>query len=201
MARALSQELIVPKGEGRAFEVNRGQFMRIIAVEGKQVGDLTLLSARDYREKLNIPVTCSRNGRSLFRAEVLYSGPPHFNAMLTVVEDKHGLHWLHGRCTSFMYKTRLGIENHRNCHDNIVEALQPYGIEPHEVPFDTFNVFMIADIDSNGYYTFRPPLVEKGGFVEFRAEMDLLVALSACPEEDEVNDYVAKPLKVEVRDS
>jgi len=200
MSGKLVQEFVIPKEEGQAFEVAQGQLLRVIAVEGKQVGDLTLLNARDRTEKLNIQVTVSTNGRSFFKARVLYSGPPHFRPMLTILEDKYGMHWLHGRCTSQMYKTRFGVENHRNCHDNIVEALAPFGVAPHEVPFDTFNIFMIADIDSEGLYTFRPPLIEKGDFIEFRADMDVLVALSACPEDDEVNDYVPKPLKVEIRD-
>ena len=119
--------------------------------------------------------------------------------MLTIVDDKHGIHWLHGRCTRNSYETRVGGEPHANCHDNIVGSLKPFGIAEHDVPFDTFNIFMVVNIDENGVYTFGTPLVEKGDYMDFRAEMDLLVAISACPNEDEVNDYTPKPLKVEIR--
>ena len=199
MTEKLLTEFIIPKCEGRAFEVRKGQVFRVGAVEGKQVGDMTLLNLRDFKEKLNIPVTCSRNGRSLLTAKELYSGPPYFNVMLTVVDDRVGLHWLHGRCTSFMYKTRYRVEDHRNCHDNVIESLRPFGVADHEITFYTFNIFMVAEIDEKGYYTFKPPLIEKGDSIYFRVEMDLLVAISACPAEDEVNDFAPKPLKVEIR--
>lgn len=197
MSEKLVRELVIPRCEGRAFEVLKDQFFRVIAIEGKQVGDMTLLNLHDFRERFNAPVSCSMNGRTFRRVKVLYSGPPNFHLMLSTVEDKHGVHWVHGRCNQRMYK-RLGIENHRSCHDNIVEALRPYGIGEHEVPFDTMNIFMVVDVDGDGRYTFRPPIIEKGDYVEYRAEMDVLVAISACPDEA-VNANVPKPLKVEIR--
>jgi uncharacterized protein YcgI (DUF1989 family) len=198
MSETLVRELVIPRCEGRAFEVLKGQLFRVIAIEGKQVGDMTLLNLHDFKERFNAPISCSMNGRTFRRVKNLYSGPPYFNLMLTTVEDKHGVHWVHGRCNRRMYE-RLGITNLRNCHDNIVEALRPYGIPEHEVPFDTMNIFMVVDVDSEGRYTFRPPLIEKGDYIEYRAEMDVLVAISACPEVGDVNDNVPKPLKVEIR--
>jgi uncharacterized protein YcgI (DUF1989 family) len=198
MSDKLVSELVIPRCEGRAFEVLQGQLFRVIAIEGKQVGDMTLLNLHDFKEHFNAPISCSMNGRTFRRVKNLYSGPPYFNPMLTTVEDKHGVHWVHGRCNRRMYE-RLGITNLRNCHDNIVEALQPYGIPQHEVPFDTMNIFMVVDVDSDCRYTFRPPLIEKGDYIAYRAEMDVLVAISACPEAGEVNGNVPKPLKVEIR--
>ena len=91
------------------------------------------------------------------------------------------------------------MKNHANCHDNIVGSLKPYAIPEHAIPFDTFNIFMAVSVDEDGYYTFERPPVEQGDYIEFQAEMDLLVAIYACPAEDEVNDFAPKPLKVEVR--
>ena len=192
-------ELIIPRCEASAFEVSKGQVLRVIAIEGKQVGDMTALSLHDFREKFNSIVTNSANGRSFIKATKLYSGPPGLNVMLTVVDDKVGTHWIHGRCTRQMYKLLHGLEHHRNCHDNITESLRPYGITEYEVPFDTFNIFMKGHVDDNGHYIFEPPLAEKGDYIDFLAEMDLLVAISACPQDlTSVNDFSPKPLKVEI---
>ncbi len=199
MASDLVRAFTIPKCEGRSFEITKGQIFRVIAAEGKQVGDMTLLNLQDFNEKFNVPVTCKLNDRSLKRASKLYSGPPYFNTMLTVVDDKLGIHWLHGRCTRHTYQLRFGVENHANCHDNIVGSLKPFGIPEHAIPFDTFNIFMVVNVDENGYYTFGRPLIEQGDYIDFRAEMDLLVAISACPAEDEVNDYAPKSLNVEIR--
>jgi uncharacterized protein YcgI (DUF1989 family) len=57
----------------------------------------------------------------------------------------------------------------------------------------------VGDMMALNHYTCRPPVAEKGDYVDFRAEMDLLVAISACPTESEINDYAGKPLKVEIR--
>jgi hypothetical protein len=45
-----------------------------------------------------------------------------------------------------------------------------------------------------------PPLANKGDHIAFRAEMDLLVAISACPDDSAINDYAPKSLKVEIQD-
>jgi uncharacterized protein YcgI (DUF1989 family) len=199
MPSTLVEEVVIPRAMGRAFPVLKGQTFRIIAHEGKQVGDLTLLNLHDKRETLSIPITASTNGRSMFFAEKAYSCPPYFNVMATVThDDGKGLHWLHGRCTRWMYEAKYGQADHRNCHDNLVEALAPHGVAPHEVPFDTYNVFMVAEFDAEGHYRFKPPIINAGDYMDFRAEMDLLVALSACPGEDEINDWNPKALKVQI---
>ncbi len=198
MAKKLVKELIIPKCEGRAFEVMRGQVLRVIAIEGKQVGDMTALNLRDFKEQFNSYVTTSANDSSFSKATKLYSGPPHFNVMLSVVDDKVGVHWIHGRCTRLMYKIIYGLDYHRNCQDNIAEALSPHGISEYDVPFGTFNIFMKGRVDENGHYTFYPPPIEKGDYIDFLAEMDVLVAISACPDESAINDYAPKPLKIEI---
>ena len=145
MTGALIRSTVIPKAEGRAFEMSAGQVLRVTAIAGKQVGDLTVLNLHDYRERFSAIFTPAMNGRSLRRADHLYSGPPFFNAMLDVEHDTHGVHWIGGRCNRLLYEA-LGAAGHRNCQDNIVDALAPYGIAEHEVPVDTFNIFMAVDI-------------------------------------------------------
>jgi uncharacterized protein YcgI (DUF1989 family) len=96
----------------------------------------------------------------------------------------------------------MGAPGHRNCHDNILEAVAPFGIDETHAPLDKLNVFMNVIYEPGGSFTFAPPVIERGDFVDFRAMMDVLVAISACPNEGdlrgEINDGVAKPLKVEI---
>ena len=198
MAGKMVKELIIPRCEGRAFEVIRGQILRVIAIEGIQVGDMTALNLRDFREKFSAFVTTSANDSSLTKATKLYSGPPNFNVMLSVAEDKVGVHWIHGRCTRLRYELLYGPKYHRNCHDNIAEALRPYGISEYDVLLDTFNIFMKGQVDENGRYSFAAAPMQRGDYIDFRAEMDVLVAISACPHESVINDYVPKALKIEI---
>ena len=193
------KEFIIPKCEGRAFQLKQGEILRLIAHEGKQVADMTALNRHDFRETFSSHLTAGLNGASFRHATRLFSRPPFFRPMLTIVDDKAKVHWIHGRCT------RQWDGHHRhegisaNCHDNIVAALKPFGLDEYQIPLDTFNAFMVVDIDSDSHYTFRPPVIEKGDYIELRAEIDQLVAISACPASSEINDYAPKPLMVEIR--
>ncbi len=199
MAQRTVRELTIPKREGRAFEVLKGQTFRVISPEGKQVGDMTAFGRHDHREKFSTHLTCAVNGRSFSNVRTLYSGPPFYNLMMTVTDDKYGAHWVHGRCNPFYNKIAHGGEGQRTCHGNIVESLGPYGFTEYDVPLDTFNIFMVGHFDDEERFNFSKPLIEAGDFIDFRAEMDVLVSISACPNEGLVNDFAPKPLNVEIR--
>jgi uncharacterized protein YcgI (DUF1989 family) len=197
-------ESLIPRMEGRAFEMRTGQVLRLVAVEGKQVGDLTAWNLNDHDEQMNVIFSTTMNDRSVSHVRRVFSGAPYFNEMLTIENDNHGVHWLGGRCNRFLYQA-MGAPDHRNCHDNILEAVAPHALTERQVQLDTLNVFMNVVYEPGGTFTFEPPIIERGDYVDFRASMDLLVAISACPNEGdlrgEINDYVAKPLKVEIYDA
>lgn len=200
MVPTIASELVIPKTEGRAFELLKGQTLRIIAHQGRQVADLFCVNLHDKREKFSTHEATSVDP-SMRSAKVLYSGPPFFQPLLTVSHDRHGMHWIHGRCNAFYYKRRFNVDHSPNCHDNIVNAMQPWGLSIYDVPLDTFNVFMVSHFDDQCRFQFSPPTIEKGDFVDMRADRDLLVAISACPNEDEVNDFAPKDLKIQILQS
>ena len=201
VANELIIEELIPLMEGRAFELKAGQVLRLIAIEGKQVGDLTAWSLDDHEEQLNVIFSTTMNNRSVSHVRRVFSGAPYFNEMLTLENDVHGVHWLGGRCNWFLYQA-MGEPDHRNCHDNIREAVSRYGLTDKQIQLDTLNVFMNVVYEESGSFNFAPPVINRGDYVDFRASMDLLVAISACPNErnlrGEINDFVAKPLKVEI---
>lgn len=194
----LRRDFVIPKREGRAFTVQTGQTFRIVSPEGKQVGDMTAFGLHDHREKFSSHLTCALNGRSLSSVRNIYSGPPFYNKLMTITNDNHGAHWVHGRCNSFYNRVTHGIETQRNCHDNIVESLIPYGLTEYDIPLDTINVFMVGHFDQQDRFQFSKPLIEAGDFIDIHADRDLLVSISACPNEGEVNDFLPKPLRVQI---
>lgn len=194
-------ELTIPKREGRAVEVRQGQTLRIVAHEGKQVADLYAVGLRDYREKFSALLTAGMNGRSLSTVSRLYSSPPFYNSMFTITDDLYGIHWVGGRCSSAYYKLHRADELLPNCHTNIVEALKPYEISEYDVPLDTFNVFMNVEIHPDGRYGWTPPAIQAGDYIDLRADMDVLVAISACPNDEAVNDFDPKALQIKIYES
>ena len=170
----------IPAGGGAGVQLKRGEHLRVIDPVGGQSGDLFALSA-DGRERLSNGRTFDYQGRIYLTAgDVLWSDLS--NKMLTIVEDEVGRHdFLYASCTTEMYRLQYGVTgDHANCADNLRAALRDLGMEPGPPP-TAFNLFMWADVAADGSLSFQPPCSRPGDATTFRAEMDLAVALSACP--------------------
>ena len=121
--------------------------------------------------------------------------------MLTVTENKIGDHFLGPHCTRTMMEI-LGAPGHRSCSDNFSDALEEFGLELGDIYSPSvFNAFANVRIDPRGDGTIRidPPRSEKGDYIEFLAEMDVLVAASACPDDKSaMNDHSCKAIQVRI---
>jgi uncharacterized protein len=184
---------------GVAFRLAKGQRLRVIDPEGEQVSDLLAFNAADTDEVIS-------SGRSLDYASRIYltTGDPLYsnrsNIMLRIVEDTVGRHdFLLTPCSKDTFRIIYGDETpHRGCFGNLVEALAPYGIAPDQIP-TAFNVFMNVTIDGEGRLTVEPPLSRAGDHILFEAELDLIVALTACSALQS-NNYAFKPIRYEIID-
>ncbi len=206
MQRKLAQDFIIPAKIGKVFEVKRGQVLRIYQVEDRQVADCAFFNAHDYKEVFHVGQTWLLNSMlgtgGLWCYKYFYSKPPKENVMLTVVEDtvKRHLGCRAGRCSRRTYEVRDDMPDHRNCQDNIAEALEEYGITGDGV-IDMFLAFQNAELDNNGFAIAKPPIARRGDYIELRAEMDILAAISACPSETVVtNDYDPTPIGIKIFD-
>jgi uncharacterized protein len=204
MAQNLVQDFIIPAGYARAFTVNKGQVIRIYLPEGKQVGDCVFYNAHDYKETFHAGQTWALNMQlktgNAKSYKYFYSKPPRENVMLSVVEDTVKDHWGNqgGRCTARLYALRDGDTGHRNCQDNLAEALAEYGISSDDI-MDVFNVFMNVKMDAEGNYSLEPTKADTGDHIDLLAEMDILAAVSACPSDNTpINGYVPKPLGIQI---
>ena len=91
MGRRIVQDSVIPAGYGQAFEVRKGQVLRIHAVEDGQVGDCCFFNANDYKEWFHVGQTWVLNvvrktGNGQYYT-YFYSKPPRENLMFTVLED------------------------------------------------------------------------------------------------------------------
>jgi uncharacterized protein len=202
----LVQDILIPGGEARAFVVRRGETFRLSQVEGEQVADVIFFNANDYRESFHaghtVYMACLEGTGNIKRVTHLYSKPPRENVMLTVTDDPNGIHFAYigTRCSRLIYRMRDKVDAppHRTCQDNLAEAIVPYGLTPDDVP-DVFNIWMNVDIDANGRFVVKPPTVKRDDYIDMRAEMDCLIAVSACPSDRAaVNNFRIKPLRAVV---
>ena len=193
------KELIIPSCEGRSFTVKKGQILRIIEVEGPQAVDMIAFNLHDLKESFSAWLTRHLSG-SFTRAEKLYSKLPAANVMFTVLNYRPGIFWLSpGRCNILSYRIFHGVKGyHKNCQDILAECIKEYGMSEYDVP-EVLNIFMNAKFKKDGSYEFSASPVKKGDYVDLLAEMDCLVAISACPDDfGSYNEYKPKPLKIQL---
>lgn len=171
----------IPVRSGCAFVLQKGQRLTVIDPCGGQVSDLLAFNLHDHQEVIS-------SGRSLDYASRIYltTNDPLYsnrsNPMLRIVEDTVGRHdFLLTPCSKDTFRIIYGDkEPHQGCFGNLSEALQPYGIEPDSIPV-AFNCFMNVAVDgTTGVLQVLPPISKAGDFIKFEADMDLIVALTAC---------------------
>lgn len=215
--RKVVEEFVIPKCSSKAFVVKKGQVLRVIAHEGKQVADLRFLNLHDFREQFSGTTSEAWNSDAklsgkqerggIHRLEQLYSKWPFANVMLTVIDDKIGDHRMNCQCSPKKFEIlgeirEIGMPvGYISCADLFEQCLKPYHLSMVNLEADgVFNVFMPIRItnDKDGTIEFAPPSCEKDDYIEFLAEKDILVAATSCPEENIVNDYKAKGMKYQI---
>lgn len=221
-ARATMQkvdEVIVPPREGGTFRAPKGHFIRIVSVEGPQVGDLNLWNANDLTERFYSGKTRALHATHVSTGDRLWSSLPSLRPMATISHDTlgwygfdadgGGVHDVIGtRCDPYTNRLLSGGDYHHCCHSNLCRALgKAEGISMRDAePFvhDVLNVFMCTGFtaDTKQYFMKASP-VRPGDYLELFAEIDLLGALSACPGGDCSAEHSSDaaacfPLKVEI---
>lgn len=172
-------EHIIPPMSAYALSVARGQVLRVIDVDGAQVADLVAFSAADLTEHFSQGFTRVNNDKAgVAVGDHLFSNVNR--PMLTVVADTVGVHdMLFPPCSTHLYEHVFGVVGKTGCREHLAAALGPYGIGFAQVT-DPFNVFMNTAIDDAGRMAIYRPRSSAGDRLDLRAEMDLIVAVSAC---------------------
>lgn len=183
----------IPPCSGRAVVLEKGDELIIIDPQGEQVSDLTAFSRSDTAEYLS-------SGRSIDYAsklflttgDLLYSN--RSDPMFSIVEDTCGRHdFTLTPCSKKMFEKLYGEKEGRpGCEGNLASALEPFGIGIDRIP-TAFNVFMNVAFDAAGKVSVLPPLSKPGDYVRFRAEMPLIVAMTACSA-GQSNNFTYKPI-------
>lgn len=176
----MSDPVEIPPRSGTAFRLAGGRVLRVIDPEGCQVSDLLAFAAGDPREAIS-------NGRSFDYEQTIRLGEGNrlwsnrSNPMLTILEDTVGVHdFLLTPCSKDTFRHFYPDQPvHRGCFGNLVEALAPHGIARDDIPC-AFNVFMNVAVDGTGKLSVEAPVSKAGDFIRLRAEMDLIVGLTAC---------------------
>ncbi len=173
------RRIVVPRQSGRSIRVSRGDLIRVIDPQGQQVADLWAFTTGAKLDWLSTSHTRDIN-ECLFPAigQHFYSisGVP----LLTLIEDgSPGPHdMLFPACNPALYE-RAGFTDHPNCQDNMLNALKDEGID---LPFcpDPVDFFQNSLPEPDGHLDVYASINPPGGYVVLRAELDLLIVVTAC---------------------
>ena len=194
----MSRSTVVKARSGLAFNVTAGERFRVIDVAGEQVSDLVAFVREDLSERFSQANTRKLNGSlKLHKGHTLYS--TRCRKLLTLTEDTVGEHdILFSSCSAYDYRVRFGLTDpHPSCLAILADVLSAHGIAESMIP-DPFNIFQHSHIESDLGLSTRAPWSRAGDYVEFVAEADCLVALTACPQDQNpCNGFNITDIKVE----
>ena len=174
---------VVPAGGSATQRLGAGQLIKVINTSGTQVIDTWAFTLADPREFMSMEHTRVEIERVSPRAgDQLCTN--RRRPILTLVQDTSpGVHdTTLAACDVYRYE-RLGAEGyHRNCTDNLATAMQAAGLGLATTPCP-LNLWENAQVQPDGRQVIAPPVSAPGDFVVLRAELDLLVVFSACPQD------------------
>jgi uncharacterized protein YcgI (DUF1989 family) len=173
----------IPARKGKAVVLAKGQRIKVINTHGQQVVDTWAFNRHDLGEFMSMEHTHTALLRVIPRVGDAFVTNRR-RPILTIVEDTSpGIHdTVIASCDRYRYE-QLGCKDHHdNCADNLASGLAELGLKAPETPAP-LNMWMNIPIRADGGLSFEPPACKSGDFVVLRAEMDAVVAFSACPQD------------------
>ena len=174
---------IVPAKHAVAVRLEAGQTLRVTNTHGSQVVDTWAFNRIDLREFMSM----EHSRASMLKVNPVVGDTLVTNQrrpILTLVEDTTlGVHdTLIAACDRYRYLELGGGSEHPNCTDNLYTALASLGYEINDTP-SPLNLFMNVQTHANGQIEFLAPVSKPGEHVSLCAEMDLVLVMSACPQD------------------
>lgn len=199
---------ICPAGEPWVHLIKQGQTFRIVDLEGNQAVDTLFYNAHDTQERYSATDTITRqNHLYLTTGSKLYSNLG--NVMLVITADTCGRHdTLGGACAAESNTVRYALEKFpmHSCRDNFLHALahhrlcQELDMSKRDLP-SNINFFMNVPVTDTGGLEFADGVSAPGKYVEMRAEMDVVVLISNCPQlNNPCNAYNPTPIRLLIWD-
>ena len=195
-------------GEPWMATVHAGQTLRILDLEGNQAVDTLFYSAVDAAERYSASDTIARNGQLyLGLGSRLYSSAGR--VMLTITADTCGRHdTLGGACSSESNTVRYALDKRpmHSCRDSFMHALchcreaGALALSKRDIA-PNINFFMNVPVTPEGQLSFADGISGAGKYVELKAEMEVVVLISNCPQlNNPCNGYNPTPIRLLVWD-
>jgi len=200
---------VVLAGDSFVHTIDRGQFVRIVDLQGNQAVDTLFYNAHNYADRYSAQDTIRAQANVyLTTGTKLISTLRH--VLLTIVADTCGRHdTLGGACSaeSNMVRYDIAKRSMHACRQSFLKgALHWSATTGHELnKFDltaNVNFFMNVPVMPTGQLSFEDGVSDAGKYVELRAEMDTLMIISNCPQlNNPCNAYNPTPVRILIWDA
>ena len=175
-----SETIPIPPMAARAFTVRAGQTVRIVDVAGGQPGDFVAFKTDDLSVRFSQARTRVENRKVRVTAgDALWTNEAVPRTMFTITSDTYGNHdLLYTPCCRYALEKRFDVYRD-GCLENLIRALGPWDVSAQQLP-DPLNLFFAGSVDEKGRLDIRDAASAPGDFIELKAEMDCLAAVSTC---------------------
>ena len=175
--------ILVPARKGKAHRLASGQLVKVINTHGSQVVDTWAFNTDDLGEYMSMEHTRSTIDKVMPEVGEAFLTNRR-RPILTIVEDTTpGIHdTLNAACDTHRYRLLGHKGYHDNCTDNLAAAMAELGLARPHTPCP-FNMFMNRPWGEGKELLKKPPVSKPGDYMVLRAEMDCIVAFSACPQD------------------
>jgi urea carboxylase-associated protein 1 len=197
---AALKSFVVEAGDPFVLEIAEGQYVRIVDLEGNQAVDTIFYNAHDYADRYSAQDTIREQGNIyLTTGTSLLSTNGH--VLLTITSDTCGRHdTLGGACAAESNKVRYDLnKGHMHaCRNSFLKGIQSWnhGMDKRDIT-SNINFFMNVPVTPDGRLTFEDGVSDAGKYVELRAEMDVLMVISNCPQlNNPCNGYNPTPVQI-----
>lgn len=191
---------VLPARKPWTHVVTQGQVLRIVDLGGNQAVDFLVYNAHDPAERYSAADTITAQG-NIFITEGTRLISNDGAVMMTVRKDTCGRHdTLGGACSCESNSVRFGLDKkwQHACVENFLTGLGEYGLGKRDL-VSNINFFMNVPVSKDGTLEIVDGISDPGSVVELRAEMDVLVAISNCPQiNNPCNGYNPTPIQLTV---
>jgi hypothetical protein len=170
----------VPGGWYMTTRLRRSEMLRLVDTSGAATPALVAWREADASERINVADTMKVQwSAALRRGRIILSDMGR--VMLSIVEDTSGAHdALMGGSVPASPSAGSNEPYRRSTRENLVAATGKLGLDRRDIP-PVVSFFAPVSIDSAGRFQWLKGKKRPGDFIDLRAEMDLLVAISNCP--------------------
>jgi len=191
---------VIPAGEPWIREISKGQYVRIVDLQGNQAVDTLFYNAHDYSDRYSAQDTI-REQANIYLTTGTKLMSTAGTVLLTIVADTCGRHdTLGGACANESNMVRYAIDKRHMhaCRSSFLKAVidWDHGMSKRDITAN-INFFMNVPITPDGKLTFEDGISDPGKYVEMRAETDVVALISNCPQlNNPCNAYNPTPVEV-----